>query len=327
MPLTNYPQGASSFGMPILPVAMGMGTVGNVFWVNSQTGTDANGRGTDPSRPFKTLNYALTKCNAPSTNPGKPGGDFVMLMPGHLESISVAGGAASPTGSVSFNVAGVTVIGLGSGSQRPTLQWTATAGQVAILANNVTIYNVFFDMCSQINAVVSAISVSGTRVSFKNCEFLRENAANNALIAIALAAGWANFTLEDCVSDAVAGGSAGATQFLSIAAGDNLVLRRCRITGQYSTATINSGAAVVTNLFAEWCVFDNQAANKPVIGVAANSTGRLNECYWTGNGWLAVGVAASSPIVNGGNLLFRQCFGVSTVAKNGVLSPAAAGTI
>ena len=51
--MTNYPQGVTSFGVPIIgpgPIL----TSGKVFWVNYTTGTDGNGRGDAPTNPFKT---------------------------------------------------------------------------------------------------------------------------------------------------------------------------------------------------------------------------------------------------------------------------------
>ncbi len=328
MPTTNFPQGVSSFGMPVLPVG-GLGTVGNVFWVNSLTGTDANGRGTDPTRPFKTINFALTKCVAPGgTNPQKPGGDFILVMPGHLEQISVAGSSSSPSGSISVNVAGVTIIGLGNGTSKPTIQWSQAAGQMLIGAANTTFYNILFDTVGGGANVTAAMSITAARPTFRYCEFVRENAVNACAVVMQLNTGWGFFLMEDCWADTVAGGAAGGTRFIQFAAaGDNFKINRSKLMGQFSTATIGAGANVITNIALSFVWLDNQASNKPVIDVPANTTGRCEECFWTGVSWTAVGVAASSPIVNGGNLVFRQCFGVATLNKNGTLSPAAAGTI
>src|SRR5216684_1949140 len=133
MPLTSFPQGVQSYGFPLIGSGPYMGA-GNVFWVSSLNGTDASTRGTDPTRPFKTVNFALSKVAAPSGS--KVGGDFIFVLPGHVETISAAGSAASPgpTGSVSVNTAGVTIVGLGNGTQRPTFQWSAVAGQFLVNA-------------------------------------------------------------------------------------------------------------------------------------------------------------------------------------------------
>lgn len=53
MGLTNYPNGLSSFGLPVLPQA-GVFVTGNVYFVNPATGSDGN-RGDSLDRAFATL--------------------------------------------------------------------------------------------------------------------------------------------------------------------------------------------------------------------------------------------------------------------------------
>lgn len=59
MPLTNFPNGISSFGIPI----MGNGipaTKGKVFFVDYGAGIDGPGRGRSAAKPFKTIAYAYS---------------------------------------------------------------------------------------------------------------------------------------------------------------------------------------------------------------------------------------------------------------------------
>src|SRR3972149_5755717 len=119
MGLTNYPGGVSSFGMPMLG---GGGvtippTTGSVFFVHSGTGSSGND-GLGPSSPTATIAQAIAKCTASK-------GDLVIVMPGHAENI------ASAT-SLALNKAGVSVIGLGRGRNRPVLSFTNTAGKIPI---------------------------------------------------------------------------------------------------------------------------------------------------------------------------------------------------
>jgi hypothetical protein len=53
MAITNYPNGLSSFGIPVLPPA-GVFATGKVFFVNPATGSDGN-RGDSLTAPFATL--------------------------------------------------------------------------------------------------------------------------------------------------------------------------------------------------------------------------------------------------------------------------------
>jgi hypothetical protein len=112
---TNFPKGFAGGlnlrGMPLVQTQPGA-----VFWVSNAStllvgqkgGSDGN-RGTYDA-PFSTLAGALTACTA-----GR--GDIIFVKPGHAETISSAS-------ILSLNVAGVAIVGLGSGSNRPTLTFT-----------------------------------------------------------------------------------------------------------------------------------------------------------------------------------------------------------
>ena len=143
MVLTNFPQGASSFGLPMvgtLPVSSNA----NYLFVNSVTGSDGNTGAFD--QPYATTTQALKKCSANA-------GDVIVLMEGHAETISAAAGIA-------INVAGVQIIGLGSGSSRPTFTFaTSTAATMTITAANIQISNIVG--VTTVDQVVSPFVISG----------------------------------------------------------------------------------------------------------------------------------------------------------------------
>jgi hypothetical protein len=64
MGLTNYPNGISSFGIPVMGGGGIPATPGKVFFVDYTKGADGN-KGTDPSKPFKTVSkaYSMTTSN------------------------------------------------------------------------------------------------------------------------------------------------------------------------------------------------------------------------------------------------------------------------
>lgn len=63
MAITNFPQGVSSFGVPVLPVAIPPG--GSVFFLNpGHTNASDGNPGTDPSHPLLTLPAAYAKLTA-----------------------------------------------------------------------------------------------------------------------------------------------------------------------------------------------------------------------------------------------------------------------
>jgi hypothetical protein len=157
MPFTNFPQGfaagLSVRGMPLLQAQPGQ-----IFWVNNSTvlnpqqkaGSNGN-RGTFLD-PFSTLTFALTQCVQ-----GR--GDIVMVGAGHYETIADATTLVMAT-------AGVAVIGVGSGSSRPTFVFTtATTANVTVLAANMSIQNCLF-MCNfaAVASVFTVVSASVTAV-------------------------------------------------------------------------------------------------------------------------------------------------------------------
>lgn len=61
MALTNFPNGISSFGIPVMGGGGIPATPGNVFFVDYTKGSDGNS-GKSPTRAFKTVSYALSRC-------------------------------------------------------------------------------------------------------------------------------------------------------------------------------------------------------------------------------------------------------------------------
>lgn len=128
--LTAFPNGISSFGVPVLgsgptiPV-----TTGKYFYVH-HTGSAGNA-GTSPLRPISSITRALTKCVSNR-------GDVIILMPGHTEAVTAASG-------INLNVNGVYIVGLGWGLNRPTINFTTAAtATIAVAANNLVLDNIQF---------------------------------------------------------------------------------------------------------------------------------------------------------------------------------------
>jgi len=63
MALTNYPNGISSFGIPLVGGGMIPTSPGKIFFVNYGTGSDGNS-GTSMTRPFKTVEYAYSRATS-----------------------------------------------------------------------------------------------------------------------------------------------------------------------------------------------------------------------------------------------------------------------
>lgn len=165
MPASNYPNGFPA-GITIRNIPLTVTNPGKVFWVSNattlQTG-DLGGSNGNPGtfqKPFSTLAYAMTRCTASR-------GDIVFVKPGHAETISTAA-------ILTLTVAGVAIVGLGTGSTRPTLTFsTAATANIPVTAANITISNILH--VANFADVTSAYTVTGTAaatdLTIDSCEF------------------------------------------------------------------------------------------------------------------------------------------------------------
>ncbi len=107
----------------------GVGT-GLRWWVDSNAGTrggDSAGHGHNPDAPFLTVNFAYTQCVADR-------GDIIYVMEGHIEDSDAVLFDAS--------VAGVTLIGLGNGTNMPEFHFNNAAATIDVSASNNTIRHI-----------------------------------------------------------------------------------------------------------------------------------------------------------------------------------------
>lgn len=257
MAFTNYPNGITSFGVPV--VGSNVLTAGKVLWVNYTTGIDGSDRGTSPSYPIKTLDYAIGLCNA-----GK--GDVIFLMPGHAESVIVASG-------IRLDVDTVQIIGLGTGSARPTFNFgTATTATINMSADNVTIENCIFDLTAgALDAVATAINWGGANCRISKCKFMMATSSYQATSAITLTSGASEAVIEDCRFYAPNAGAVAA--IYGAAATDQVRIRRNWFYGAFSTAAITNATTAWTNTLIEWNTYFGTTASKPHVSLVSTATG------------------------------------------------------
>ena len=151
MPISAFP-GGFAFGVSIrgMPVLNTYG--GKLFWVDSVTGSDGN-PGTE-TKPFGTIDHAIGHCTANR-------GDVIMVKAGHDE---------NPTTSITMDVAGVTIQGLGWGSHRPTITFGATAATLAMSAAGCRVSGLRFDLGTVAATVTNAINITADGCVVEDCE-------------------------------------------------------------------------------------------------------------------------------------------------------------
>jgi len=146
MSKNNFKFGVSSFGMPVLGSGMIPATTGNYWFVSSYTGNDGNS-GKSPTRALATLDKAIGKCTADK-------GDVIIIMPGHTETLASAG-------AVTCDIAGVYIIGLGTGTLRPAFSLSETDSSILVTAANVSIVNCRFSSAKAELVTVFTVSAAG----------------------------------------------------------------------------------------------------------------------------------------------------------------------
>lgn len=155
MGLTHFPNGVSSFGMPVVGVGEETMTTGNVFFVDSGNANASNANAaTDPNKPAATIDGCIAKCTANN-------GDIILVMPGHDE---------NPTTSITMDVAGVWIRGIGWGDDRPTVTFGAAGATVAMSAASTRISNIVFDLGTVAATVTNCFNITANGCIVENCE-------------------------------------------------------------------------------------------------------------------------------------------------------------
>ena len=230
----------------------------NDFYVCSTTGTDAAGYGACEGKPLATIDYAVNLCSA---------GDTIYVMEGHNEGIVLT--------EIDFDVAGINVIGLGTGSRKPTIDFDHASALIAVGASNITLKNLRFRVSANAVTVGLNIEAGFTGINVVDCDFgYAETASDEFNNAVIINVGCNDVTIDRCYFAAGAQAAVNAIQL--VGASDNVIIRNCRITGSYSTSCINGITTASTNLLIEKNLF-YQGATEPAIELYTGSTGIIRD--------------------------------------------------
>lgn len=284
------------YGLGGIP-AVGGGTIpfstGSYFFVDSTTGSNGN-TGKSPAKPFKTIDYAIGKCTASK-------GDVIVVMPGHTETITGAGG-------ITCDVAGISIIGLGNANLRPTLTWSATASTILVTADNVLLRN--FICKVSIDSVVTGISITGAGCTLDAVDF-QETSAKQMLVFIQTAATADYLTIKNCRHRQVAAGSA---KWIDLVGADYAEIRNNDILVQASTHVIGGTTTESLDIVIDSNIIVNPADAAQVV-LLASSTGMVSN---------NAGGGAKSAIAGGfalASAFGRENYTCNTANKNGLLDP------
>jgi len=239
--IMTFPNGLVA-GVSVNGLPLTVSNPGEIFWVNSssvlpkggvagQSRTSATpGKGTY-NRPFLTINQALDSCTADR-------GDIVMVMPGYTETNAVT----LSTGTT-IDVAGVAIIGLGSGDLKPTITLTHITADINITSANNLIYN--FRFVAGVPDHVNTLHITGANCHVDSCEFMcsaADTASNSSITSTATASflkvtnttiNMESSILGVPVTDVL---PENGIEFLS----DGTVIQNCNILGHFKVAAIQN---------------------------------------------------------------------------------------
>lgn len=292
-----------SQGAPIIPV-----TTGTTFFVSSTTsGASNSNAGTDITKPLATIAGAISKCTASV-------GDTILVMPGHVETIAGAAGIAC-------SVAGVNIIGLGTGANRPTITWSATTSTWTITAANVRIQNL--RCTSTIAAVVTLFSITGANCTLDAVDYY-EDGTTDALQFVLTTTAADDLTIQNCHWYRGTTAASALSQWIVLTGTDRVkILNNFGILKGFATSNpINSLVVVVTTACVAMEVvgnrfYDSNSTGNASILLLAGCTGLVaGNRIGTSQATLSTGQAVASAF------WFDNLY-TNEVAKSGVLGPAA----
>lgn len=213
---------------------------------------------------YPTIKLALAGCLANR-------GDAILVMPGHTEAIGDAT-------SLAINVAGVSIIGLGSGNLRPVITLgTGITANIPITGANTQLCNMIIDGTG-FDTITSMITVTAPGVRIRNNKIITANATNQAAIVLTTSALAVDFMLDGNVI--VGTTDAGTTNALQLVGGDNMQITNNTIIGAYTTSLgpINQiTTAGVNMLIANNTLVNSTASSTKAIVLVAGSTGVIRD--------------------------------------------------
>ena len=292
---------------------------GAIFWVGNRANTPA-GDGSRRDYPLSSIfgsSGAIAKLasyNKAASRVDGTGGT-VLVLPGHVESITASTSLTTLAGSTTTMC---NVIGIGTGAQRPTLNWTAAASALLINQAGFWFRNMVWNLNKTAATVVTAaVTVSAADCGLEDIDFLPNTSATQlTTTAFTIASGATRFTCNRVNGYGATFATNPTDIFTTTAAVDKLTMTNCNFfvaTNATTTGAINLVNAP-TNILIQNCNFMNKIASSTVAGNAsASTTGVMNNCTFSITNATGGATAMGTP----GNINMHFCRG-GVIGKNSV---------
>lgn len=237
----------------LLALGFNPGT-GTIFYVDSNVTTE--GDGSSWSHAKDTLDEAVNLCTDSR-------GDFILVAQGHAETFLAQ--------SADLDVIGITVIGIGNGSLRPTITFGHTSAEIAIGADNVTLKN--FRLICTVTGVLMGIEVEAGADWFRleGCELTSagDNIGTDEFVeAVNFAGSSISSSIVGCSFNAEAAGAAHAIFLDGAAAGaTRLSIVGNDMRGDYSVACIGGDTTLTQDIL----IKDNILINGSLVAASGQN--------------------------------------------------------
>lgn len=283
---------------------------GRVFWVMLTTKTNygafvkdhpsyKSGDGvTTVAAVYNTITLAIAACTASQ-------GDVIYVDQGYTETVTAA---------ITCDKIGISIIGLGHGTLRPTITGNFAGDAVTITAANTRIENIRF-AGPLTTAQTADINVAAAGVVIRNTFHLGSVATEYKVDMITVASGGNDLLVESVRAfNTVVTTN---TSWLSLeAAVARCEIRNCYIAGEFATAVLMDEATSTLNYIHHNTFKNVTAAVACVTFATGNSTGVMEHCFVSGRH-----TTIASNLVEGTGMDFHQVYVVEEAAKNGLLEP------
>jgi hypothetical protein len=305
MGLTNFPNGITSFGIPQIGTGIPV-TGGNYFFVDSGSTGSATGANVGTwDNPYTTLGAAYTA--ATSANE-----DVIICKAGHAETISAA------TGLVMAKV-GITVVGLGKGTSRPTftLSGTAATCTMNVTGADQTFHNLLFT--AGVDELVTVFTIAAAYCTLDAVDYYESSASFQCLSFVTTTAAGDYLTVKNCTARQTTAAAGNAT-CIELVGADDATIENNRIfwigANNAATCAIASvGTVALRALIVNNYCHVTGGANVIPISMLASSTGLA-----------AYNKVASTKTAVLGSIALANLYGIEnyateTVNTNGILDP------
>ena len=277
-------------------------TTGTVYYVDSVTGSDGN-LGTDPESPKASVDGAMAAVTANK-------GDKIVAMPNHAENVANA---------TDFQVdtAGVDIMGLGRGTNRPTFTFTNTAGSVEMDSANCSLSNLVFN--ASVSAVVIGMNIDAANVAVDGCEFGFDATGDDFITMVDIdGVNGASLTNNKLIAE----DTAGCAEAIRLDDCDDVTVSRNTIYGDFTDGAIIGEGAAGKNLQMEYnTIYNSDTTAGFVIDLNVAFTGVLayNKCT-------TLFATAPETALDPGSMLCIENYVANAVDESGALVPTTVST-